>query len=292
MRVLLILLCLLIRVPDAGARGAAPPIYVFQNGLRIGSVDEGVRLLKRLGYQGVGSVYPKDLAMFKTACDREGLKLFSIYAGGMVNVDGFSYAPEVCTAISMLKGSGALVELNLQRGKGPTDEQAIALVREIAGKAKESGLKVVLYPHAGFHVERLDQALRIARASGCDNVGVTFNLCHFLKVQPKDDLATELEAAKPLLWSMSLCGADADGTDWSTLIRPLDEGTFDQAGLQRNLRRLGFEGPVGLQCYNNKTEPAENLSRSIESWKRITGPVWGPEPSMSERSGAPTDGKR
>jgi len=251
-----------------------PPLYVFQNGLRFPSVDEGVRLLKTLGYQGVGSVYPKDLATFKTACDKEGLKVFSIYAGSTVNADGFSYGPEVSEAIRLLKGTDTLVELNLQRGVNPNDTQAIALVKEIAGMAKESGLKVVLYPHAGFHVERLDQAVRIARSSGCDNVGVTFNLCHFLKVQPKDDLAATLEAAKPMLWSLSLCGADAEGTDWSTLIRPLDEGTFDQAALQRNLRRVGFKGPVGLQCYNNKTEPGQNLTRSMQAWRKFTAPIW------------------
>ncbi len=274
MRALILLLFLAIPIFTGRAQETAPPLYVFQNGLRFGSVDEGVRVLKNLGYEGLGSVYPKNLAMFKTACDKEGLKIFSIYAGSTVNADGFSYGPDVSEAISLLKGSDALVELNLQRGLNPNDDQAIALVKEIAAKAKTAGLKVVLYPHANFHVERLDHALRIAKASGCDNVGVTFNLCHYLKVQPKDDLAAALEAAKPVLWSLSLCGADADGTDWTTLIRPLDEGTFDQAGLLRNLSRIGFKGPVGLQCYNNKTEPVQNLTRSMQAWKKLVGPIW------------------
>ncbi len=270
----MLVLSLVIPVLKSGAQETPPPLYVFQNGLRFVSVDEGVRLIKDFGFQGVGSVDPKDLATFKTACDKGGLKLFSIYVGGTVNADGFSYGPEVSEAISLLKGSDALVELNLQRGVNPNDDQAIALVKEIAAKAKAAGLKVVLYPHANFHVERLDHALRIAKASGCDNVGVTFNLCHYLKVQPKDDLAAVLADAKPLLWSLSLCGAEAEGTDWSTLIRPLDEGTFDQAGLLRNLSRIGFKGPVGLQCYSNKTPPTQNLTRSIQTWKKLVGSIW------------------
>lgn len=141
-------------------------------------------------------------------------------------------------------------------------------MKKIAGKAKDAGLKVVLYPHANFHIERVDHALRIARATGCDNVGVTFNLCHFLKIQPTDDLAATLAEARPLLWSFSTCGADADGKDWSTLIRPLDEGTFDQTALLRQLRGIGFQGPVGLQCFNIKIDPRKHLERSVRAWSQ------------------------
>lgn len=271
MRALILLFCFMVPTLVRGAENApfAPAFYPFQNGMRFGSVDEGVHLIKELGYQGVGSVYPKDLPKFKAACEKEGLKVLSIYAGGTVNADGYSYGQEVTAAIAMLKGTDVLVELNVQRGKDPNDAQAVAFVKEIAGKAKESGLKVVLYPHAGFHIERVDHALRIARATGCDNVGVTFNLCHFLKVQPADDLRATLEAAKPLLWSISLCGADAGGKDWNTLIRPLDEGDFDKALLLGYLREIGFKGPVGLQCFNIRIDPKQNLARSMEAWKKL-----------------------
>ncbi len=282
MRALILLLCFFSPCLVRGAQEApyAPALYPFQNGMRFESVDEGVHLIKELGYQGVGSVYPKDLAKFKAACDKEGLKIFSIYAGGTVNADGFSYGEEVTAAIAMLKGTDTLVELNVQRGKDPNDAQAITFVKEIAGKAKEAGLKVVLYPHAGFHIERVDHALRIARATGCDNVGVTFNLCHFLKVQPTDDLPAALVAAKPLLWSISLCGADADGKDWNTLIRPLDEGNFDQSLLLGRLREIGFKGPVGLQFFNIKIDPKQNLTRSMEAWKKLLAAnrVGAPQP--------------
>lgn len=268
MTMLLLFLALPALARESPEPGFAPPLYAFQNGIRFDSVEEGVRLVKELGYQGVGSINPRDLAKFKAACDQEGLKVFSIYAGGKVNRDGYEYGRDVSEAIALLKGSAALVELNVQRGNDPNDEQAVALVREIAGQAKEAGLKVVLYPHAGFHIERLDHALRIAKATAMDNVGATFNLCHFLKVQPDDDLAAALADAVPLLWSASVCGADADGTDWPALIQPLDQGTFDQAALLRQLRGIGFDGPVGLQCYNIRIDPRENLERSILAWKK------------------------
>jgi sugar phosphate isomerase/epimerase len=175
---------------------------------------------------------------------------------------------EVDESIESLKGTDALIELNVQRGKEPSDTQAIAMVREIAGKAKAAGLRVVIYPHADCHVERVDHAFKIAKATGCDNVGVAFNLCHFLKVQPKDDLAATLTAVKPLLWSVSISGADSDGKDWNTLIRPLDEGTFDTSVVIKHLRDIGFKGAIGLQCFNIRIDPKENLTRAIQTWKK------------------------
>lgn len=226
MRCLLSMLVLLVSLfpLKAEEKPFAPAIYPFQNGIKFKSVEEGVRIVKDLGYEGVGSVYPNQLVEFRAACDAHGLKIFSIYVGGRVNADGFQYDKEVGEAIAMLKGTDALVEINVQRGRDPSDEQAIAMVSEMADKAKEAGLKVVLYPHYSFHIECVDHALKIAKATGRDYVGVAFNLCHFLKVQPTDDQAALLREAKPLLWSVSICGADSNGKDWGALIRPLDDG--------------------------------------------------------------------
>ena len=156
----------------------------------------------------------------------------------------------------------------MQSGKGATEEQAVAFVREIAAQAEQSGLRVVLYPHAGFYVDTVGDAVRVAKASGCKNVGVAFNLCHFLKVEPRSDLRKTLEEAKPLLWSASTCGADGEGKDWKSLIQPLDVGTFDQVQLLRHLREIGYEGDVGLQCYGIQTPSKEHLPRSLAAWKK------------------------
>ena len=253
----------------AGAEEFAPEFYPFRNGVKFESVEAGVKYVKELGYPGIGSMYPQHLAEFKKHCDEEGLKVISVYCGSKVSGDGFSYGPEVKASIEMLKDTGALIELNVQRGKNPNDEQAVALVKEVAGLAKEAGLKVVLYPHANFHIERFDHAVKIAKATGCDNVGVIFNLCHFLQVQPGSDLRQSLENGKDFLWAASTCGADVGGKGWGALIQPLDEGTFDQVAFLRHLREVGFDGPVGLQCYNVKVPPKENLARSRKAWEKF-----------------------
>lgn len=253
----------------AGQPSFAPPFYPFQNGVKSETPEEGARVLKQLGYDGIGSVYGKDLATHLKAYEKAGLRVFSIYVGGKLGGDGHSYDPVVSEAIASLKGSKTIVELYVQKGNESTDEQAVAFVREIADQAKASGLRVVLYPHTGFYVATAGDALRIAKASGRDNVGVAFNLCHFLKVEPQSDVRKTLAEIRPYLWSVSTCGADTEGTSWQQLIRPLDEGSFDQASLLRHLREVGYQGPVGLQCYAIKIDPQENLQRSITAWKKI-----------------------
>ncbi len=246
----------------------SPPLYAFQNGVQSLPPEQAALLLQELGYQGIGSVYPSNLASFKAAFAPSKLKIFSIYTGGKVNSDSYQIDHGVIEAIKLLKGTDTLIELNVQKGNQPNDAQAIAMVCEIADQAKSAGLKVVIYPHDNFHIERLDHALRIAKATGRNNVGVAFNLCHFLKVQSKDDLAAALLAAKPYLWSASICGADTNGTDWITLIQPLDQGSFDQASLMRQLQAIDFNGPIGLQCFNLKSQPHLHLASSIAAWKK------------------------
>lgn len=117
-------------------------------------------------------------------------------------------------------------------------------------------------------MDTVGDGVRIAKLAKRDNVGVMFNLCHFLKVEPKSDLRKTLESAGDLLWRASTCGADIGGNNWGALIQPLDKGTFDQVALLKMLRELGFAGDVGLQCYGVRGDAKTNLRNSIAAWKK------------------------
>ena len=142
-------------------------------------------------------------------------------------------------------------------------------MQEIADHAKAHGVKIVLYPHTGFYIDRLSDAVRIARKAKRDNVGVMFNLCHFLRVEPKTDLAAALKDAGPLLWRVSTSGAEIDGTSWGQLIQTVDRGNYDQVALRAQLRAVGFQGPVGFQCYAIRGDSKTNLQRSINAWNKL-----------------------
>ena len=249
-------------------------VFAFQNGVHFKTTSERVKVLKELGYDGIGSakLTQSDLPLLERLKHYEdaGLQLFSFYVGGRLGKNGYSYAKEISEAIAQLKGRDTILELYIQGSKtSHTDEHAVAFVQEIADQAKDSGLRVVLYPHAGFYLDTIGDAVRVARKCKRDNVGVMFNLCHYLKVEPKTDLKAALTEAKPLLWQVSTSGAEIGGNNWGQLIQTLDRGTFDQNNLFQILRELGFSGNVGFQCYAIRGDSRENLKRSIEAWNKI-----------------------
>ena len=246
----------------------APKFFAFENGLASLPISERIQILKELGYDGIGSARPNNIPERLKQYDKAGLDILSLYVGGKLNdgETGHTYDPALAAAITQLKSRETVIELYVQSGGKNSDEQAAVFVREIADLAKASGLNVVLYPHAGFYIDTLSDAVRIAKLSGRDNVGAMFNLCHFLKVEPGADLRATLESAGDLLWRASTNGADAEGKDWNSLIQPLDQGTYDQTILLRTLREVGFKGDIGLQCYAVRGDPKSNLKRSIEAW--------------------------
>jgi sugar phosphate isomerase/epimerase len=249
----------------------APEFFAFENGVvRIGATEEQIKVLKELGYDSLGSAKPHNLPARLRTHQEAGLRISSLYIGGKIdgNKDVQTINPAIPEAIRQLKGHDTIIELFVQGSQKNTDDEAVAFVREVADLAKASGLRVVLYPHSGFYVDTLGDAVRIAKLSNRDNVGVMFNLCHFLKVEPKSDLRETLENAGDRLWRISTSGADVEGTNWGALIQPLDKGSFDQASFLRMLREIGFSGDVGLQCYSVPGDPKENLSRSILAWRK------------------------
>ena len=249
------------------------PVFAFQNGVHFGKVEQRIAVLKELGYDGIGSAnLSSNLPLHARlrAYDKAGLKLYSFYVGGRLGTNGHSYSPAITQALPNLKGRDTFLELYVQGNKrSNTDEQAVAFVQEIADQAKAHGVKIVLYPHTGFYIDRLSDAVRIARKAKRDNVGVMFNLCHFLRVEPKTDLAAALKDAGPLLWRVSTSGAEIDGTNWGQLIQTVDRGNYDQAALRAQLRAVGFQGPVGFQCYAIRGDSKTNLQRSINAWKKL-----------------------
>ena len=257
-----------------GAPAKSLPIYAFQNGVHFKTVKERVQVLEELGYDGIGSakLSQSDLSLPERlkAYEKAGLKIFSFYIGGKLSSEGHTFQSEIPEAIRQLKGHDTILELYIQGSKkSNTDKQAIAFVQKIADLAEKSGLRVVLYPHAGFYIDTLSDAIRVARKCRRNNVGVMFNLCHFLKVEPKANLKATLLEAKDLLWQVSTSGAEIGGTNWGQLIQTLDRGDFDQKALFQILDEIGFSGNVGFQCYAIRGNSRENLKRSIDAWKKL-----------------------
>jgi sugar phosphate isomerase/epimerase len=119
----------------------------------------------------------------------------------------------------------------------------------------------------------VEHAVRLVKQVERENVGLTFNLCHWLKVSGPDNMLALMKEALPHLFSASINGADSGDTqkmNWTRLIQPLDAGTFDTYHFVKALTDLGFQGPIGLQCYNIKEKPEVHLKQSMQAWQILS----------------------
>jgi len=257
---------------------AAPPaFFAMDTGTRDAahqSAEAQVAMVKQLGFDGIGPSYttPDALREMLAAVDRQHSRLVALYAP-FDPAAATPVSPALRDAISQLRGRDAILWLvvtssALKPSDPAGDAQAVPLLRELAALAEPAGVRIALYPHAGMWVERVEDALRLARQVDRQNFGVTFNLCHWLMVDGTD-LAARLKQALPHLFVVTLNGADTGAKDWGKLIQPLDSGSFDVSLLLKTLGELGFAGPVGLQHYGIAGDARANLQRSMDAWRRL-----------------------
>ncbi len=271
-----VILCLLVCLPlsfaeDKAVQSGKNPweFFVFDNGVGRGdwSAEKQARLVKAAGYAGISYNYtnPEALAHWQRACRDEGLKIYGIYAHSFV--DGTErYQPELREAIRVLKGSDTVIWMTLRSSTGKRegfDEQAVRNVREVAGWAAESGLRVVLYPHAGFYAGTAEECLRIHQKAQCDNVGLSINLCHEMMGGNEGRIDEVIAKTAPYVWLVSINGAEKGKR---TILR-LGEGDYDVEAFLLKLRAAGYRGAIGQQCYSVKGDQEENLKLSMEAWK-------------------------
>jgi sugar phosphate isomerase/epimerase len=250
--------------------------------------EQVAKLLKDLGYDGYGHGGTQQIGEYQAALDEQGLGLFSTYVG--LNLDAEpNIDPAVADVFRKFKGRNAMLWLFVQSGKFAPDSEAgdaaaVEAIRRLADEAHEQGVRIALYPHTGLYVENLDDALRIAEKVNRRNLGVTFNLCHWLKVDGDKDPSDTLRRAMPYLFQVSINGADGGDTksmDWDRLIQPLDSGTYDVGRLLRTLAELAYTGPIALQGYGIKGDPKQNLARSIQAWRKLAESIKGAAPGTN-----------
>jgi D-psicose/D-tagatose/L-ribulose 3-epimerase len=117
---------------------------------------------------------------------------------------------------------------------------AVEGVREVALYAGERGVSVAVEAINRYEthlVNRVEQALELADATGVEGVGVIADLFH-MQLEEEDPAAT-LERAGPALRALHLAGSTRRG---------LEHGTLDPAPAIAAARRGGFAGPLVLEC--------------------------------------------
>jgi sugar phosphate isomerase/epimerase len=239
------------------------------------NMEQQATMLKELGYEGVGHIWLDKIPERLKTLDAEGLKLFQITMAVNIAPGKQAYDPKLKEVMPLLKGRGVqfLLLMNGMKPSDPAgDPRAVEIVRELADLASSAGAQVLLYPHANNWMEREQDCVRVAEKVDRPNVGVMFNLCHWLRVSKDRDYEPLLAKAMPRLWSVSINGADDfdEAPNWSHYIQPLGRGSFDVCGMLKTLRRLGFNGSVGLQCFGIPGDTRDHLAESMAVWRDYT----------------------
>jgi sugar phosphate isomerase/epimerase len=262
--------------PRAPAFTAFFPFCIDWHDARKRTFEQQAQMLVELGYPGVGHIWLDRVEERLATLDAAGLRLFQItmtvnVVPGQTPYDRARFR-EVLAAV---KGRGVQFCVTL-KGAPATDlsvePNAVKLLHEMSDLAKDSGAQLLLYPHQKDWVERIEEAVRVAERVDRPNVGVMFNLCHWLRVDASRDYRPLLERAAPRLWAVSINGADEHdpAPGWKRYIQPLDQGSFDLGKFLQTLSEVGYRGPVGLQCFGLGGDAREHLSRSLAKWKELS----------------------
>ena len=243
------------------------------------SMSEQAGLLEQIGYDGYGHLWLDGADARARTLEAVGLSLFQVY----VKVDLAAPRPfdeqALKKVLPALKPHGTQLVL-LVTGGAPSDPDldgvAVEVVTRIADLARPFGVAIALYPHTNDWLEKSSDAFRIAaKVNRPGEVGVMFNLCHWMKADPNRNLGAVLREAKPWLMAVSLSGSDSaeevrNGKgEW---IQPLGRGSGDISAFLDHLRAIDFAGPIGLQCYGIGGDAKVHLEESMLAWKRLNHP--------------------
>lgn len=263
-------------VLNINAQHFNPGFFCFEDAFLLSpgyTFDSQAKLLKSLGFDGIELEGLDNADEKLRILDNYKLKVFMVYI--QIDIDKEQpYDIRLNDFIEKVKDRGVTLWLHIHSDKyGPSDpsgdEICVPIIQKLADFADDYNVKIALYPHSMFWLEKIGDGVRLTRKIDMKNVGAVFNLCHFLKTDDRDSLENRLKESIPHLLAVSINGADDGETkdmEWSRLIQPLGKGSFDVVNILRILKNNSYTGPVGLQCYDIKGDPSEFLKISIDSW--------------------------
>lgn len=144
-----------------------------------------------------------------------------------------------------------------------------ALERLLRAAERNPGIKINLYPHLNFWLERFEDAVRVAGKLNHSQLGVVFCGFHWYVVDG-EKVQQRLIAGQRFLRAVNLCGSrrypgKPEGLPAS--IEPLDAGEMDNFAVLGLLKQMNFAGPIGFQGYSVGGDVYSNLKRSLVAFR-------------------------
>jgi len=276
MRSLLAFLCACVAL----TAGDQPAFFAMDTAARL-APTECAQVLADLGYAGLGG-RPATAKAHADALKAKGLDVFTCNHDADFPSGQTELPADLTKAVDDLAGTSGTLWLGINKvslpigiSMGPEygDTVVVPQLRQLVAYAWTKGVKISLYPHAGFWAARFETCVRVASKVDDPNLGVTFNLCHWLKVEGSErDPLPLIKEALPRLNFITINGADTGDTQnlgWDKLIQPLGRGTYDVGSFVAKTRAAGYRGPFGFQGYGIKMEPKELLKETMVGWGKV-----------------------
>ena len=240
--------------------------------------DKQVELVKNAGFDGIEINQIESFDGMKSALDQFQFKGSYFYVKLQL---GDPIDNRLESTINKLKGSHTIIApyilADTKRFKPNSpegDSEAIKLLQLISMWSKKAGLQVAIYPHYSFYVERTDHALQLAQKVNRKNVGLSFNLCHWLattSLAERTDLKNHLKELKPYLKMITISGASdiisQKKAIFDDYILPLGTGSFDTYDLLKYMvKTIKYKNPIGVQCYNIKGNKPQLIKNTMMVW--------------------------
>ncbi|WP_168442039.1 sulfatase-like hydrolase/transferase [Pontiella desulfatans] len=246
--------------------------FVNDNGLKdVAGFEAQAELLSELGYAGICTRPHNRTPEMLKAFDAHGLNVPATYV--TLKPSDADVPEQVLKQFQALEGRDTIVWLMLLEPKA-SDEQAVSIIRKVCDASEKYKLPVVLYPHVGCRTSTIEECVRLIELAERPGLGVSFNLCHFLRQHDNSTIEASIREFAPYIKLVQINGADdvpKTESNWDYLIKPLGEGSLDVGRVIRTLEEIGYNGYVNLQCYRVNPPAAEHLKASMEAWKQYRG---------------------
>ncbi len=235
-----------------------------------------------------------DLKRLPSVKENYGLDVEAVYA--VLDITQSPNQPEaaqIITLLERLQGCSRM-ELALKAGtNGPSpsdpagDAKAIEWLHRLLPIAERNDIRISLYPHVFFWLERWEDAHRLIHKLRHPLLGLTFSSFHWYAVDG-NHLSTALSHCLPYLHAVNICGSrkPSSMSGLPASIECLDQGELDLFALLLALQANGYAGRIGFQGYGIGGDAYANLERNLQVYKRLAArankhPAWAPVPLRS-----------